>query len=150
MTPHHEGNLTVRSMKRFALLLALFTLIACEGDSGPTGPEGPAGSQGPIGSQGPGGPPGVSNLGIVSASATIPGATPSDTIPGQIQLTVRVDCPTGKKIMGGGYSSTGDRPDAVQVYRSFPSDDASWSITANNSYVGPSTITAFAICAVVS
>ena len=143
-----DGTPIFQSIKWLTVLVALF-LVACEGDSGPvgpTGPPGPTGSQGPIGSQGPGGPPGVSNLGIVSVAAPVPASGPD----GNGQVTVRADCPTGKKVIGGGYAITGDIPGAATAYRSFPSDDVSWTVAVNNTYVQSQTVNAYAICAIVS
>jgi hypothetical protein len=66
-----------------------------QGATGATGPTGPTGPDGPTG---PGGPAGISGYELVSESST-----DADLFePGRLDVTVQ--CPTGKKFLGGGYA----------------------------------------------
>jgi len=63
---------------------------------GVQGPHGPQGPQGPQGVQGPQGPSGVSGYEVVSDDSNVPDGTRQFDI---------VHCPTGKKVVGGGFST---------------------------------------------
>ncbi len=64
---------------------------------------------------------------------------------------VRVDCPSGKKVLGGGFSI--ETPDDVKVFTSEPSDgqgnlsDHSWNVFVHNAGGQTRQTTAIAICA---
>ena len=63
--------------------------------------------------------------------------------------TVSVDCPAGKRLLGGGgLTSNAD----VYIYASYPFDDDTWTVSAiEDSLPTPTTwnVTAWAICASV-
>ena len=72
------------------------------GPAGPAGKAGPAGSAGAAGPAGPAGPAGVSGYEIVVHDELIPaGVTYTDS-------GTEARCPTGKKVVGGGYSTLFD------------------------------------------
>jgi Collagen triple helix repeat (20 copies) len=123
-----------------------------KGDTGPQGIQGvpgPKGDTGPQGIQGPPGPAGVSGYQIVVAEVTV-GLLSSNN--------VSVDCPAGKRVVGGGVRSgaafsdngtpayaTGSRD--MNVLDSFPVDADTWFVRAY--YGGPFTLAdlaAYAIC----
>ena len=86
--------------------------VGSPGPAGPTGPAGPSGSPGAAGSPGPSGPtgsPGPSGAPGVSGREVIRlGSDPADV--GDDFKELFVWCPSGKKILGGGYSySSGSR-----------------------------------------
>ena len=66
---------------------------------------------------------------------------------------VHVDCPEGKKVLGGGYDI--ETPDFVKVFSSEPSDgagnisDHSWNVFARNDDTHSRQVTVTAVCAVV-
>ena len=97
-----------------------------------------------VGPQGPPGTPGVSAYEIVSHKESVAaGATAS----------VKAVCPTGKKVLGGGFNI--ETPTDVKVFASEPSDgagnvnDHQWTVTVQNSGTAARQTTATAICAMV-
>ncbi len=74
-------------------------------------------------------------------------------VPPNTATNVNVDCPSGKKGLGGGFSI--ETPDDVKIFSSEPSDgqgnlvDHAWNIFVHNiSTVNTRQATAIAICAV--
>jgi hypothetical protein len=110
------------------------------GAAGAPGPRGPGGQQGPGGPQGP---PGLSGLEVVSVS------TLSNSQDGKVEFA---DCPTGKKVIGGGVEVTGEAQDFVAVTRSDPNSAVQWEAQAHeHTSTGLAwTLTVFALCAVVA
>lgn len=74
----------------------------------------------------------VSPLVIVTVSGSIPAAGPQ----GNGQTTLRVDCPSGDKILRGGYAITGEGAGFAYAFQSYPSSDASWTVSANSTFGG--------------
>jgi len=114
-------------------------LATCTGDRGPTGPQGMMGTPGVMGSPGS---PGVSGVEIdtVTQSVTING-TP---------VTVRADCPTGKHVLGGGFSHVPtDQSGTFETIaqNDYPSSPTSWTVTVASGFVIATTITVYAVCA---
>lgn len=108
------------------------------------GPAGPQGLQGDTGPAGPQGPSGVSGYEIVTRQEFLaPGAF----------ANVHVDCPAGKKVLGGGFEI--ETPDDVKVFSSAPSDgagniiDYGWNVFVHNAGTGTRQTTVSAICASV-
>jgi hypothetical protein len=70
--------------------------------------------------------------------------------PGQM-TNVHVDCPEGKKVLGGGFDI--ESPDFVKVFSSEPSDgagnasDHSWNVLARNDDSRSRQVTVSAVCA---
>jgi hypothetical protein len=114
---------------------------------GPAGPQGPQGDVGPVGPPGPAGPAGsngVSGYQIVAHQEFLaPGAF----------VNVHVDCPAGKKVLGGGFDI--ETPDDVKVFSSEPSDgsgnfiDYGWNVFVHNAGTATRQTTVSAICASV-
>lgn len=97
-----------------------------------------------VGPQGPPGTPGVSAYEIVSHKESVAaGAT----------ANVRAQCPTGKKVLGGGFNI--ESPTDVKVLASEPSDGAGnisnqqWNAMVQNTGTAARQTTATAICATV-
>jgi hypothetical protein len=111
-----------------------------KGDQGIQGQTGATGSTGPVGPQGPAGTNGVSGYEIKTATSAS-GASGSVTTPA---------CSTGKKVIGGGARIDGSFASGRIMYESFPDTTAqTWKASfAGGS--GTTTITAWAICAVMS
>jgi Collagen triple helix repeat (20 copies) len=116
------------------------------GEQGSIGPTGPKGESGPAGPQGPAGPPGQSGISgweyRVSQGLFFPGAGTAST---------QVDCPAGKKALGGGGSSTSN---AMKLVESAPTDPPTnpgtgWVVTYQNT-AGQATVYAWVICAKVT
>jgi hypothetical protein len=108
---------------------------------GPPGPAGPAGPQGPQGDVGPAGPSGVSGYEIVTHQEFL--------APGTF-ANVHVECPAGKKVLGGGFDI--ETPDDVKVFSSEPSDglgniiDHGWNVFVHNTGTVSRQTTVSAIC----
>jgi hypothetical protein len=106
--------------------------------AGPQGPKGDPGSQGPKGDQGDPGTPGISGYQLVSgADVTVPA--------GQFGLAY-VDCPAGKKVIGGGGGSEGNAPITLLG----PYVNHQWAVGVRNDGGIPEKIIAWAYCANVS
>lgn len=127
------------------------------GPAGPAGPQGapgatgPAGVQGPPGSQGATGPqgvPGVSGFQIVSA-------TNSAALASGKLLNVKVPCPVGTKVFGGGVSQTPPTGFAISLtlVSSYPDTNTSWYAEFRNSqsFTMPMvSISVYAVCAIAN
>ena len=60
-------------------------------------------------------------------------------------ITLRADCPTGKHVLGGGWST--DNPDPLLSFvQSYPSSDTSWTATVASGHVINLTFSVYAIC----
>lgn len=72
-------------------------------------------------------------------------------VPGGATQSVHVDCPSGKKVLGGGFSI--ETPDDVKIFSSDPSDghgnliDHGWDVMVHNTGTQGRQTTAVAICA---
>lgn len=90
---------------------------------------------------GPPGPPGISGYEIVEIEQTITMA------PGDEGRFVTATCPSGKKVLGGGYSSGG----FFTFLNSSPVGDEAWQVLVVNRHSATFTapVTVRAICAVV-
>ena len=122
-----------RGIKRglsFMALLSLAVIAGCGGPAGPAGPAGPPGAPGKIS-----GHQVVMRREVVAAGAT---------------AQVLVECPTGKKVTGGGFSI--ETPVDVQLFASGPTDghgnvsDHAWEVMARNGGSAGRQVTALAIC----
>ncbi len=113
---------------------------------GPQGPAGPPGAQGPVGPPGPQGPtgaPGLSGFEIVQRTAT----SVSNPTPGV--FTVQASCPSGKKVVSGGFSvSPNDVALKVGVRSTNPNPaGTAWVVEFFGTTFGAWTFTVYAICA---
>jgi len=114
-----------------------------QGPVGPTGATGPKGETGPAGPQGPAGPAGPSGI-----SGWEYRVSPGKSIPGNSPAYEPVDCPDGKKALGGGGSTESA---GVYVFASAPTDPGTgWVVGYNNTYSTPRTVYAWVICAYVA
>jgi hypothetical protein len=98
----------------------------------------------PTGPAGPQGPPGVSGLQRADASTSNDSGSPK---------SVSAGCPAGKHVIGGGARVFGGGSSEVSITDSYPEADGSkWNARAIevNGTPGTWTLTAFAICAIVS
>ena len=72
-------------------------------------------------------------------------------VPGGATQSVHVNCPAGKKVLGGGFSI--ETPDDVKIFSSDPSDghgnliDNGWDVMVHNTGTQGRQTTAVAICA---
>lgn len=126
-----------KAKSKFWGLLVLDGRDGRNGSPGPTGPKGDTGPAGPIGPEGPQGPqgsPGLTGLEWITASGTM--VAPGGTGPSS---ALRAACPSGKKVIGGGYeqiwNGSGDNSgwvSAIKVAKSQPYSDAGvegWELT---------------------
>jgi hypothetical protein len=119
-----------------------------QGPKGPIGPIGPQGEQGPEGLPGPQGSAGISGLEVVSNTLE---PNPLD----QHYIQGSATCPTGKKVIGGGYGLDGAYQGATvtsnRPYISVDPPREEWGVSGEkfaNNYEW--TITVWAICANVA
>src|SRR3954447_26109356 len=91
------------------------------GPQGDRGPAGPAGPGGPAGAQGPPGPSTLSTRSPVFGSKTIA----ADDVDGGT-----VPCPSGKRVVSGGFFVDGD--DAEVVLSEATDDRTGWMVAADN------------------
>lgn len=121
------------------------SLVGPQGPQGPEGPKGATGAQGVPGTPGAPGQPGEQGPPGLSAIEYV---TVVNSVAGDSTEFWQADCPAGKKVLGGGVSST--EPGLVYIRESAALDfGAGWYVgiyndkaTAQNSY-------AWAVCAVV-
>ncbi len=111
-------------------------LQGVQGDPGSAGLQGPKGDKGDTGSQGPAG--GVSGWEIVTQYELIPGDNGIGT------HVVIATCPTGKKVLGGGFYTS-----SIEVLRSDPRSDTEWWIWVVNHLNVSGGVQVSAICASV-
>ena len=100
----------------------------------PAGSPGPKGDQGDQGPKGDRGPVGISGYEIVQGNGI-------GLNSGGEGLSY-ADCPTGKKVVGGGVSGNA----RLAIIDSFPSGTTAWRVFARNVGVSPGSFAAYAIC----
>ena len=119
-----------------------------QGPKGPIGPIGPQGEQGQMGLQGFQGPAGMSGLVVVSNTV---GSYPID--PHYLQGSA--NCPSGKKVIGGGYE-LGDNYQGATITSNRPlivvdPPQEGWGVAGQNfTHNDVWTVTIWAMCANVA
>ena len=118
-----------------------------QGATGATGPQGPAGPQGPTGPQGPQGLQGIQGPPGLSAQQVTSSALSPVNFLANEQKTFDIACPTGKRVLGGGYEMVAN--DTVVPISSHPSSQTAWRVVVRNSQgVGSSVqFRIYAVCA---
>lgn len=114
-----------------------------QGIPGPTGSTGPAGASGAAGLTGPAGPAGVSgHIVVISPYVNIPAGSETGTF---------AQCPTGQKVLGGGFRFDNfvQNTSSAVIASAPDAENTRWAITVRNYGINPSTIAAFAVCALV-
>jgi hypothetical protein len=114
------------------------------GAQGPAGLQGPQGIQGFTGASGPQGPPGGFDLGKISYVTG-----PTTSVPSVAGLAVGIEalCPTGNKVVGGGFRIL-SADTAVGVVRSENNSTGSgWTVEVTNTSSRAVDMDATAICA---
>jgi hypothetical protein len=118
-------------------------------NGGPVGPQGPKGAQGPKGSQGPQGPKGAQGPSGV-ATIQIKKSQSVSLLPTKSGSAVVV-CPSGMKLIGGGFQASPNTTAFFSVTENGPiGNPGTWRVHAMNTNTknGPTiSFIAFAICA---
>ncbi len=121
-----------------------------QGPQGPQGPQGNQGPQGPQGNQGPQGPAGPSDSQVLTA---VSGTSAAGLNAGE-SYSLTSTCPSGKKILGGGWTytvSTAGQTSRVSV-DSYPSAADAWTVTISvNQNLGAGvtiTLSVYVVCTV--
>jgi hypothetical protein len=150
-----DGTITGKDIKNRSLdtselsAHALSSLSGRRGPAGPQGERGPSGSAGPKGATGPAGPEGpAGSQGPSGISGWEYEISPGVGVPSDTGRSVQVDCPSGKKALGGGGSTTAY---AGKLVNSAPNNPGtSWIVSYYNT--GDTTISMYGwvICAKVS
>jgi Collagen triple helix repeat (20 copies) len=149
-----DGTITGRDVKNRSLgtnKLSATAVSSLSGQRGPTGPQGPKGDTGergpagPQGVQGPAGPPGpsgVSGWGYVTEGRDL---APDDP------QTWQVNCPGGKKALGGGVHTGNASRYVTWIYESAPAGAADgWIVGVYHNTTRTIRMYAWVICAYVS
>jgi len=117
-----------------------------KGETGPAGPKGETGPAGPQGTPGPVGPQGASGISgweYLTAARRIPAGP-------DVYDSWQVDCPSGKKALGGGMALA-ERNYQARVVESAPAGAATgWFISVYNQGIRAFTAYAWVICANVT
>lgn len=119
------------------------------GPQGEPGPQGQPGEKGPQGDPGPAGADGVSGYQLLQERVPFPPGARRDMF---------VECPSGKKAVGGGFDVEGLVPeDSVHIYRNYPGGFGNgWTLVASNEDNWteradlPGRLRAWVVCASVS
>lgn len=132
------------------------------GATGPTGPSGPAGPSGPqglkggtgaTGPTGPSGPAGPSGPSGAAGKAGVSGwqaVTKTSTFGAGVDAEMSVDCPAGKKVLGGGVAGG---IGILNIRESAPNGalgDKGWVAEVVNTWNKSASVTIWAICATAS
>ena len=104
------------------------------GPTGPVGPPGPTGDKGPTGDQGP---PGSTGYQVVTASTGIPGG---------VEIVGTLPCPTGKRVVGGGWTTTNNDFQVTVIGSGPTSDGGAWTGGMYNSGTLTEQLTLTVIC----
>ena len=118
-----------------------------QGEQGPRGEQGPIGPEGPVGPEGPPGTQGISGLEVISLEER-------QTLPPNMPHLMSVECPSGKRVLGGGCWERNPRLNLVES-RPVPSEPPfrqRWSCRSVNlspAIAELSILTAYASCATV-
>jgi hypothetical protein len=108
-----------------------------------TGPQGPAGTPGPQGAPGPQGQPGTPGLAGVAGYEII---NTHETLPLNGSIEVTATCPTGKRVIGGGYVA----PTVLDTASSSrPEGDKGWRVEFKSNG-GNGDAAVYAICTTTS
>jgi hypothetical protein len=124
------------------------------GPLGPVGPVGPVGPMGPQGEQGPQGDPGPQGVQGIQGPAGISGLEVVQVNSGtlnEFRIDVIVDCPAGKKVLGGGFATAGNNIE-VSVLANAPQFETRWVVSMAQNDLTPRlwSVQAYAICANVA
>jgi hypothetical protein len=140
------------------------------GATGPRGPRGPAGPRGPKGATGHTGPKGSNGLpgpkgatgatGVEGATGASVPVSPPQYVQSALQASGTTSatfhspaCPTGTKVVGGGYLQSGGVSDLglPHVHGSFPDTTGNrWAVTSHPGGDALWQTTVYAVCAVSS
>ncbi|MBA3331753.1 MAG: hypothetical protein H0T39_12955 [Actinobacteria bacterium] len=111
--------------------------IGSIGPTGPAGPAGPAGAAGPTGSAGPAGGFNLSKIVLVQG--------PTTPAPPNASTTALATCPTGAKVISGGFFAGTQSEIFLSAYTT---DGNSWgAVVFNPSTTTADSFNAFAVCA---
>jgi hypothetical protein len=157
-----DGTITGRDVKNRSLgadKLSTKAVGSLAGRVGPAGPRGERGEQGPVGPTGPAGQKGEAGLAGAQGPPGPPGSSgisgweyrvsPPLSVSGNgLAASTQVDCPAGKKALGGGGGSMSAY---TKLVTSAPSDAGTgWVVTYGNDGPSERTVYAWVICANVT
>jgi hypothetical protein len=164
-----DGTVTGRDVKNASLgtnklsATALSSLTSQRGPAGPQGPQGENGKPGPVGptgatgatgakgETGAAGPPGAAGPSGPSGISGWTYVTKAQDISAGIYGRWSVDCPDGKKALGGGVATGGPVYSTLSVMESSPAGAATgWLASVRNNGNVTTTEYVWAICANVS
>jgi Collagen triple helix repeat (20 copies) len=123
------------------------------GPAGPKGDPGPKGETGPAGPAGPQGPPGPMDPSVIRNWSY---HTQGHAIGPDDYEKWKVDCPAGKRALGGGVAASGPYQGNQQngaVVSSAPAgaEGTGWAVTYSNDFsIGTMTAYAWVLCATIS
>ena len=134
-------NATIRQADVSAALLE--AMRGRDGAAGSAGPQGATGPQGPQGASGPPGPPG-------SSISYVTGYSEHVTVPPGTFRFVNAICPSGTKVVGGGYATENVSTALLVPTNSYPIGMAdgrgAWYVVMHNIGSQPEAFWAVAYC----
>lgn len=143
-----DGSLTTKDIKDSSLLKNDF--MQGQLPAGPQGSKGDTGAPGAPGAKGETGAPGVRGDAGAPGAPGVSGyqqvSSPEIPNPNGLRTVGRVDCPAGKKVLGGGVFAVSE---AQYVQVSAPEGPTTWKAEIKNLSGQPQKFTVYAICAVV-
>jgi hypothetical protein len=117
-------------------------LNGATGPKGATGPIGPAGATGVPGATGAAGATGATGM---SGYEVVAGNIGSGSGSGFNIADSTASCPAGKKVVGGGFNTTGNNADVCTVY-SEPFGTTGWTVRTTKLTISAYSLQARAIC----
>jgi hypothetical protein len=127
-------------------------LKALKGNAGKAGAPGAPGSAGLTGAKGDAGPKGEGGPSGISGYQVVEGNVAEGTKSGFNLSTSVAECPSGKKLLGGGFRTLTGANTTIFVADDGPSETHAntWEVLLTNSTVSAYSQRAFAICATVT
>ncbi len=120
------------------------------GPQGPKGAEGPKGSEGPKGNEGKEGPKGETGSSGISGYQIVKGNVASGSGSGFNFAYSKAQCPSGKKVLGGGFLTPTGSNGQIYVAEDGPNSSGEWEVITGSASTGGYTMASYAICATVS
>jgi hypothetical protein len=125
-------------------------LKSLKGSKGATGAAGANGAQGPGGAIGPQGPGGSAGPSGISGYQIVQGPVAPGEGVGFNFARSKAKCPSGKKVLGGGFLTPTGENGRIYVAEDGPNTSGEWEVITGSATTGAYTMASYAICANVT